>query len=850
MEHATANQVLVSEPLRRATGDGFTWQALGPIKAKGKAEPVPVFALVGLAHRSSSRLYEPKYASELVGRGTELARLEQTIGRIRAGEGQVLCISGEAGMGKSRLVAEAVRLAKKSGLKIFQGECQSHGTHASYLPWQSIWQDLFGLDTREPAGAQTKQLEQCLAQIDPLLPARLPLLGTILNLSIPENEVTRPLEARLRKSSLEALLVSCLRSLAERDPLVLIIEDAHWIDSLSYDLLDVLARSILRSPALLLFTQRSKETGYAQVHGLEHLPYFAEMALSAFTQDEAARMIQVRLAELFNFTGSMPPELVGRLLARSAGNPFYLEELLNFLRNEKVDFENPVAVQNLELPTSLHSLVLSRIDRLSETQQASLKVASVVGRLFSSELVCRIQPERDRQKVVKDLGDVCEADLTAIDQPEPELVYIFKHVVTQEVTYESLAHATRSRLHNEIGLCLELLQQAQTSQGIDLLAFHFDRSLNIAKKRQYLRLAGQAAQANYANAAAISYYERALPLLDPVERIEVLLNLGKVRELTGEWKRAGACYQQAFEVAEGLNEHSAKARCQAATGDLLRKQGFYADATNWLGIARTAFEEINDQAGVGQTVHAMGTVAAMQGDYPQARSFYEQSLVIRRRLGDKTQIASLLSNLGIIARFNAEYPNARELMQQSLEIRRELGDRWAIANSLNNLGVLLRDISEFASARGLLEESLLLNRQVGDRWATANTLSSLGEVAIDLGDWPAAHGFLGESLKINLDLGDRTAVAFVLECFAIMAARQGAVSRAFQLAGAASNLRTVIGSPLSPAEQERLDKALEQASHLIQPGESKNFYEQGARLTLEQAIAIAVSSIAQTPAAS
>jgi tetratricopeptide (TPR) repeat protein len=232
----------------------------------------------------------------------------------------------------------------------------------------------------------------------------------------------------------------------------------------------------------------------------------------------------------------------------------------------------------------------------------------------------------------------------------------------------------------------------------------------------------------------------------------------------------------------------------------------------------------------------------MQGDYIKARSVYEESLEIRRKLDDRAQIASLLSNLGIIARFSAEYDQARTLMEQSLGLRRELGDRWAIANSLNNLGVLLRDIREWQTARKLLEQGLVLNRQVGDRWAIANTLSSLGELAIDQKDWPAARDFLRESLTINQDLGDRTAVAFIIECFATMNAGLGESARALQLAGSALQIRSACGSPLSPAEQQRLDKSLEAARNLLPPEHAKDRYYEGGRLSLEEAVALALSS--------
>src|SRR5262249_25515023 len=155
-----------------------------------------------------------------------------------------------------------------------------------------------------------------------------------------------------------------------------------------------------------------------------------------------------------------------------------------------VDFLDPQAVASLELPASLHSLVLSRIDRLTENEQACLKIASVIGRVFPAAAVWGIQNQVAPEVVAADLQRLQQADLTALERPEPELAYIFKHVVTQEVTYESLAHATRAKLHNEIGLLLERLYDGRLDQHVDLLAFHFDRSTNLPKRKEYLQKAG------------------------------------------------------------------------------------------------------------------------------------------------------------------------------------------------------------------------------------------------------------------------------------------------------------------------------------------------------------------------
>jgi predicted ATPase len=189
---------------------------------------------------------------------------------------------------------------------------------------------------------------------------------------------------------LEALLVDSVRFFAKEQPLCIVLEDTHWIDPLSQDLLDLLARSIAQAPVLLLFTERPREVSDGG-QGSDRPANYTQLSLTAFTDEEARRLIGLKLTQLFQFHGPTPAVLAGRLLGRAAGNPFYLEELLNYLKDQQVNFEDAAAVERLDLPSSLHSLVLSRIDRLTETQQGALKVASVVGRLFQAAVVWGVQ---------------------------------------------------------------------------------------------------------------------------------------------------------------------------------------------------------------------------------------------------------------------------------------------------------------------------------------------------------------------------------------------------------------------------------------------------------------------------
>jgi adenylate cyclase len=869
MQAAMPGQILVSKIAQQAAAKAFTWEKLPDIQVKGKAEPVPVFSLVTLKEHHAVRLQEPQYALPMVGREAELALIEQKLTQVLQGRGQLIGISAEAGMGKSRLVAEAIRMASELELVGYGGECQSYGTNSSYLVWQSIWRGLFDLDPAWSLDAHVQALETQLGWIDPTLVPRLPLLGAVLNLSIPDNELTRSFDAKLRKTSLETLLVDYLRARAREIPLFFVLEDCHWLDPLSHDLLEVIGRAIADLPVLLILAYRPLELGRVHPVGTAHpagtgtahpvgtgtshpagtsqalrvsqLPHFTEVQLADFTPREAEQLIGLKLMQFFGSQAEVPPALIARITERAGGNPFYIEELLNYIRDRGIDPQDSQALEQLELPTSLHSLILSRIDQLTESQKITLKVASAIGRLFTAAMLWGVYPQLGGwQRVKADLDALSHLDLTPLDAPEPELTYLFKHIVTREVAYETLPYATRAMLHTQIGQYIERTYPDSLDQYVDLLAFHYDRSQNEAKQREYLLKAGEAAQADYANAAAINYYQRVLRLLPAAERVTVMLKLGQVLELVGEWDEAGELYRQALHVAEQLANRQAQARCQTATGELFRKQGQYAQASTWLERARVGFEELHDESGVGQTLHCAGSLAAQQGNYEAARTLYEKSLAIRQKLGDKPNIANLLNNLGIVARFQGDYALARSIHEKALAIRRKLGDRRAIAVSLNNLGNVALDQGDYAEARARLEEAVALQREVGDRAYIANALNNLGNAVRAQGDYAAAYSLYCESLGIVHELGIKWDLAYLLEDIGCLASLQGEPQRALRLVGAASALRETIGQPRSSVEQTKLERMLEPARQQLSEAGRASAQAEGKTMSLKEAIAYAL----------
>ena len=840
MSAAPAGGVYVHEEVRRMAGDAFLWEALPDLRVKGKQGTIVAHALTGSLERASRR--RTRFELPLIGRTAELARLDDALEQTLAGDGRVIGIAAEAGMGKSRLVAEFVRSARRRGLFVAFGECQSFGTNASYFVWREIWLRLLGIEEDSSPTRQRARLTSELAAVDPGLVARAPLLEPLLGIDIPETELTSGLDAKVRKASLEGLLAAYLRARCVREPLILVLEDCHWIDDLSRDLLQVLARSTNALPVLFVAAYRpAAESGGGL--GIERVPDFAELALEELGPDDTSALIRTKLEQVAGPASGAAPsdELVALVTERSGGNPFYVEELITYIASRGVDLGDAVALGELELPESLHSLVLSRIDQMPEEPRRTLKVASVVGRAFEAPLLPGAYPELgELQAVTESLETLRGVDLVLLDRAA-EQGYLFKHVATQEVAYESLPFSVRRMLHGRIGTYLETSEPDAIDRRLDILAFHFWRSDDDERKKLYLTRAADAARASYANEAAMRYLEQLAPLLDDAARVDVLLKLGKVLELTGNWDRAEEVAGEAGRLAAATRNIVGQGWCRVALAEVARKHGRFEKAASWLDSARESFAAAGADDGIGQVLHLAGTLAAQQGDYDTAQARYEESLAIRERLADRASMGGLFSNLGVIAEYRGDYAAARAANTRALELRTAVGDRWAIGVSLNNLGMIALHESAWEEARERFAESIRLNRDVGDSWMVAIGLNNLGNAMRGMGNLEAAAANYAASLDAYGQYDDRWALAFLFEDIGVLAAMRHDDAGAHELMGAAEQVRATIGSPRGPALDAELADALADARARLGDGAAEEALTRGRARGLEQALELALS---------
>ena len=274
---------------------------------------------------------------------------------------------------------------------------------------------------------------------------------------------------------------------------------------------------------------------------------------------------------------------------------------------------------------------------------------------------------------------------------------------------------------------------------------------NAAKKREYLGRAGDAAQAAYANAAAIDYFERLAPLVEGPARAETLLRLGEVLELVGDWRRAAEVDAEALALAEDAGDSHAQARAEIALAEVARKTGAFDEARDRARTrARSRSTPTGDDAASAACCTSCGTIAAQRGDYDAARrELPREPRDPRATRATRRSMAALLSNLGIVAEYEGDYERSREHHERALELRTEIGDRWALGVSQTNLGMIASLQGRHEEARERFRESIRLGREVGDGWMVAIGLNNLGNAERELGAFDAARANYAASLRAN-----------------------------------------------------------------------------------------------------
>ena len=532
--------VLAGQTTQRSAGDVFSWREVGPLEIKGKSAPVPAYEPLAVsdAHGRFEAVAKRGLTS-FVGRQSELDSLVAAWERAGAGRGQVVSIIGEAGLGKSRLLHEFKSELARRNVPLYEGSCFTYGETISYLPFLEILRGLLGLRANGPEEDARQAIEEHLAKM--MLPADIgPYLLNLLGAGPEEELVAHQSSPVVRMRTLDGLRRLVLADAASK-PEALILEDVHWIDKASEEVLAGIVEAMADVPLLVVLVYRPEylhawgdkayhaeisltrlggASSAAMVRAILGKPYAARLALERLSPEDSQTMVRTLLG-----TATIPPELEELVGAHTDGNPLFIEELTRDLleRGELVREDDRYVLTRptevLALPTTVQGVLLARVDRLNPELRSLLQVAAVLGRVFSHQLLGTVaQVDAGLDQALLQLEDL---DFVYPTTLAPERQYSFKHVLAQEAVYQTLVRPRREAHHERAGQAIETLYADRLEEFYELLAYHYARSGNDDKAFEYLDLANQKATRANALAEAMGYFGQAMELLDRVPVTDV-----------------------------------------------------------------------------------------------------------------------------------------------------------------------------------------------------------------------------------------------------------------------------------------------------------------------------------------
>ncbi len=491
--------VLVSKNTYQLAREFFKFEPVGAIRVKGKEMPIESYRLIkpsGVETRIAASA--ARGLTKFVGRRRELETLAEAFEKSKSGEGQVVGIVGEAGVGKSRLILEFRKSLGAEQPRLLQAHCLHYGGSMPYLPIIEMLRSYFDVKETEREFAIKTKMEEKILNLDRNLGPVLPVVQELLSLKVDDVKFARLDPLKKREATFEGVRNLLIRE-SQCKPLVLVIDDLQWMDKTSEDFLDYLIGWLPRTHILLVVLYRPE-----YVHSWASKSYYTNVYVDQLPAGTSTKLVQSILE-----SSSMAPELVELILSRTSGNPLFLEELTrSLLENGSIQkrenrFVLSRSATEIQIPSSIQGIIAARMDRLEESLKRLLQVASVIGRDFAFRILQAITGMRKELKScllnLQGLEFIYEKTLF------PELEYIFKHALTQEVAYNSLLPKSRMEIHERIAQAIEALYADRLEEFYGMLAYHYDKSQNLEKAIEYWRLAARRSLRMYAVNEAIEY---------------------------------------------------------------------------------------------------------------------------------------------------------------------------------------------------------------------------------------------------------------------------------------------------------------------------------------------------------
>jgi class 3 adenylate cyclase/tetratricopeptide (TPR) repeat protein len=688
---------LVSSHTYRLARDYFEFEALGKMEVKGKKEPQEIFELIKTG-KVDTRIAasEAKGLTRFVGRKNSMAALMEAYEKTQSGSGQIVGVVGDAGVGKSRLFLEFKNQLPRDEITCLEGQCLHFGSAMAYLPILDILRSYFEIKEGDQEYLIKKNMEQKIIQLDEKLRGILPPFHELLSLKIEDESYQKLEPPQKREKTFEAIRDLLVRESQSRS-IILVVEDLHWIDKTSEEFLDYMIGWLTGAKILLLLLYRPEYT-----HPWGSKSYYNRIGLDQLTPKSSTELIQAVLQD-----GEPVPQLKELILNRAAGNPLYMEEFTHtLLENGAIQCKDQKCAlikkaSEIQVPDTIQGIIAARMDRLEDDLKKTMQVASVIGRDFAFRVLDAITGMKEELKSyllnLQGLEFIYEKSLF------PELEYVFKHALTQEVAYNSLLQKRRTEIHQKIGQAIEELWPDKLEEFYEMLAYHYSKSENFEKAYQYLKLSGNKATKNYSNWEAFRFFKDAIDVLTRMPETEEI----KKEQVEIRLLMAGPMFHL----------------------------GFPEDSLEILQTGEELLKELGDKSRHAQLLSQIGQYYAWKGgDLLQAIQYSEDSLKEAEKLNDIDLMAPVAADLIVLYFWMGEYVKVTDLASKVIALL-EKSQRQTdfFGRPYNVYSVLLAEQATCSWRMGNFKEGETLFEKAFDFALKINDLFSLGLLELNRG---------------------------------------------------------------------------------------------------------------------
>ena len=744
--HASAAEILASAAFARRI------EAVCELRPReirmGEGDTVSVAAVVGQRPRGGTAPTAGE--SHFVGREREIDLLREAFESAVAGHGQVAFVVGDAGIGKTRLLTELRRRIGTDAALWIEARCATYATTAAFHAVTDGLRRYLGIDDRDDAQSAGAKTERGILALGEDLAWTLPFVRHVLALGAGDPAIAAMDSASRRSETFRALKAITLR-IAERQPLVMVCEDLHWIDPASEEYLTFLADAVPAMRTLLICSYRP---GYR--HPFGDRTYHVRVLLRPLGAVEMAEITQSLLG-----TADVPESVRRLIAAKAEGNPFFVEEVTRSLledgslRREGGHVVLARDLEDLAVPDTIQDVLTARLDRLADDARRAIQVASVIGREFALRLLERIMEAGETVRTQVD--ELRALELIYQKAAHPELAFMFKHALTHDVAYESVLLERRQQLHRTIGLAIEELYADRLAELYETLAHHFERGEDWQRALDYHERAAARAAESFANRAVIAHSRAALAIaerlgdaLPDARRRGLEEMLGFASFFASEFQASGDAFRQASALS---TEPAPRARSLARAGLSYFWSHSYAASEETLeaGLAIARRAGLAGEESLALNVRGWH-VGVLQGDLGRWVGILNESERLAQSAGDEEAVAMARFNLAQAAEWTGDYRHAVTLSEQVVTTGRRLRlphlvawPKWFLGKAFCCLGDYGRAVTELAEAAELCD-------RIGDRAWTSRLLNTLG--------W--CYGEIGSAARARMHNERATAVAHAI----------------------------------------------------------------------------------------